>query len=175
MTLQKNAMLFVICVQPIALRVFYSINTLSVKSFTWGKKSCNSPLQTPVRQPASQQAATAVFQLPGAPGMQREPRRAAVQACVREQRALSVPRKQPGGDFHPIDPLLLRLVDPAWACGGSPEMGLCMAAQKGPFVMKYYVVLSPTVPEHPSVPPQGRARKHTVRWRGEKKKETELR
>lgn len=29
--------------------------------------------------------ATAGFQLPGAPGMQREPRRAAVEACVREQ------------------------------------------------------------------------------------------
>lgn len=35
-------------------------------------------------------------------------------------------------------------------------MGLCMAAQKGPFVMKYYVVLSPIAPEHPSVLPQGR-------------------
>lgn len=69
-----------------------------------GKKLCNSPLQTPVRQPVSQQAAAAVFQLPEAPGMQREPRRAAAQACVREQRALSVPKKQPGGDFHPIGP-----------------------------------------------------------------------
>lgn len=67
------------------------------------KKLYNSPLQTQVRQPASQQAATAVFQLPGAPGMQREPGRAAAQACVREQRALSVPKKQPRGDFHPID------------------------------------------------------------------------
>ena len=67
-----------------------------------GNKTCNSPLQTAVRQPASQQAATAVFQLPGAPGMQRDPRRAAAQACVREQRALSVPKKQPRGDFHPI-------------------------------------------------------------------------
>lgn len=67
-----------------------------------GEKLCNSPLQTLVRQPASQQAATAVFHLPGAPGMQREPRRAAAQACVREQRALSVPKKQPRGDFHPI-------------------------------------------------------------------------
>lgn len=36
--------------------------------------------------------------------MQREPRRAAVQACVREQRALSVPKKEPGGDFHSIGP-----------------------------------------------------------------------
>lgn len=27
-----------------------------------------------------------------------------MQACVREQRALSVPKKQPGGDFHPIGP-----------------------------------------------------------------------
>ena len=35
-------------------------------------------------------------------------------------------------------------------------MGLCMAAQKGPFVMKYYVVLSPTAPEHPSVLPRGK-------------------
>lgn len=77
--------------------------SLSVQ-FPPGGKRCNPPLQTPLRQPASQQAATAVFQLPGAPGMQREPRRAAVQACVREQRALSVPKKQPGGDFHPIGP-----------------------------------------------------------------------
>lgn len=64
--------------------------------------------------------------------------------------------------------MLLLLVEPAWACGGSPEMGLCMAAQKGPFVMKYYVVLSPTAPEHPSVLPQGRGQKQTERWRREK-------
>lgn len=36
--------------------------------------------------------------------MQREPSRAAVQTCVREQRALSVPKKQPRGDFNPIAP-----------------------------------------------------------------------
>lgn len=47
-------------------------------------------------------------------------------------------------------------------------MGLCMAAQKGPFVLKYYVVLSPTAPEHPSVLPQGRGQKQTGRWRREK-------
>lgn len=99
-----------------------------------GKKLCNSPLQTPVRQPASQQAATAVFQLPGAPGMQREPRRAAAQACVREQRALSVPKKQPGGDFHPIGPsataagrarLGLRREPRDGALHGSAERTLC--------------------------------------------------
>lgn len=56
------------------------------------------------RQQARQPHATAGFQLPGAPGMQREPRRAAVEACVREQRVLSVPKKQPGGDFHPVCP-----------------------------------------------------------------------
>lgn len=56
------------------------------------------------RQQARQPHATAGFQLPGAPGMQREPRRAAVEACVREQRALSVPKKQPGGDFHLVCP-----------------------------------------------------------------------
>lgn len=36
--------------------------------------------------------------------MQREPRSAAAQACVWEQRALSVPKKQPRGDFHSIGP-----------------------------------------------------------------------
>lgn len=82
------------------------------------------PLQTPVRQPASQQAATAVFQLPEAPGMQREPRRAAAQACVREQRALSVPRKQPGGDFHPIDPN-------AAAAAGGARLGLWREPRDG--------------------------------------------
>lgn len=94
----------------------------------------NSPLQTPLRQPASQQAATAVFQLPGAPGMQREPRRAAAQACVWEQRALSVPKKQPGGDFHPIGPnataagrarLGLRREPRDGALHGSTERTLC--------------------------------------------------
>lgn len=48
-------------------------------------------------------------------------------------------------------------------------MGLCMAAQKGPFVKKYYVVLSLTAPKHPSVLPQGRAQKQTERWKVEKK------
>lgn len=95
---------------------------------------CNSPLQRLVRQPASQQAATAVFQLPRAPGMQREPRRAAAQACVREQRALSVPKKQPGGDFHPIGPnataagrarLGLRREPRDGALHGSTERTLC--------------------------------------------------
>lgn len=68
-------------------------------------------------QPGSQQTATAVFQLPEAPGMQREPRRAAAQACVREQRGLSAPKKQPRGDFHPI---ALR----ATAAAGRAYMGL---------------------------------------------------
>lgn len=36
--------------------------------------------------------------------MQKEPSGAAVQACVREQRALSVPKKQPREDFHPVGP-----------------------------------------------------------------------
>lgn len=100
-----------------------------------GKNLCNSPLQTPVRQPASQQAASAVFQLPGAPGMQREPRRAAAQACVREQSAFSVPKKQPGGDFHPIGPsaataagkarLGLRREPRDGALHGSTERSLC--------------------------------------------------
>lgn len=66
--------------------------------------------------------------------------------------------------------MLLLLVEPARACGGSPELGLCMAAQKGPFVMKYYVVLSPTAPEHPSVLPQRRGQKQTERWKREKKR-----
>lgn len=131
---------------------------------------CNSPLQTPVRRPASQQAATAVFQLPGAPGMQREPRRAAAQACVREQRALSVPKKQPGGDFHPIGPN-------ATAAGGvrlglrrEPRDGaLAWQHRKDPLLWRYYVVLSPTAPEHPCVLPQGRGQKQTERWKqGEK-------
>lgn len=66
--------------------------------------------------------------------------------------------------------MLLLLVESARACGGSPEMGLCMAAQKGPFVMKYYVVLSPTAPEHPSVLPQRRGQKQTERWKKKEKK-----
>lgn len=65
---------------------------------------CNSPLQIAATPAVRQQAATAVVQLPEAPGMQREPRRAAAQTCVREQRALSVPRKQPRGGIHPIGP-----------------------------------------------------------------------
>lgn len=103
-------------VRRVGLTSAYTIRkgTVSEEAFTallpklfsppLGETFCGSPLQTPVSEAASQQAATAVFQLPGAPGMQREPRRAAVQACVREQRALSVPKKQPGGDFHPIGP-----------------------------------------------------------------------
>lgn len=35
-------------------------------------------------------------------------------------------------------------------------MRLCMAAQKGAFVTKYYEVVSPTAPGYPSVLPQGR-------------------
>lgn len=65
--------------------------------------------------------------------------------------------------------MLLLLVEPARACRGSPELGLCMAAQKGPFVMKYYVVLSPTAPEHPSVLPQRRGQKQTEDGREEKR------
>ncbi len=42
-------------------------------------------------------------------------------------------------------------------------MGLCMAAQKGPFVMKHYVVLSPTAPEDPSVLRQGRGQTERLR------------
>lgn len=91
-----------------------------------GKKLRNSPLQTPVRRAASQQAATAVFQLPEAPGMQREPRRAAAQACVREQRALSVPKKQPGGDFHPIGPNAT-----AAAAAGRTRLGLWREPRDG--------------------------------------------
>lgn len=35
--------------------------------------------------------------------------------------------------------------------------------------MRYYVVLSPTAPEHPCVLPQGRGQKQTERWKqGEK-------
>lgn len=102
-------MLFISSVGHVSTHCIKKVEFLKQKYFVClvyylGKKLCNSPLQTPVRQPASQQAATAVFQLPGAPGMQREPRRAAAQACVREQRALSVPEKQPRGDFHPIGP-----------------------------------------------------------------------
>lgn len=52
--------------------------------------------------------------------MQREPRRAAAQACVREQRALSVPKKQPRGDFHPIGPSATA----AAAAGGRAYVGL---------------------------------------------------
>lgn len=132
-------MLRIHCVGHLSLRKLRinSINTLSVTSDTWGKKLCNSPLQTPVRQPASQQAATAVSQLPGAPGMQREPRRAAAQACVREQRALSVPRKQPRGDFNPIGPsataaggarLGLRREPRDGTLRGSSEKTLCYEA-----------------------------------------------
>lgn len=57
-------------------------------------------------------------------------------------------------------PMLLLLVESAWACGGSPEMGLCVAALKRPFVMKHFVVLSPTGPEHPSALPQGMGQKN---------------
>lgn len=92
------------------------------------KKLRNSPLQTPVRRAASQQAATAVFQLPEAPGMQREPRRAAAQACVREQRTLSVPKKQPGGGFRPIGPNATA----AAAGGGRARLGLRREPRDGP-------------------------------------------
>lgn len=40
--------------------------------------------------------------------------------------------------------MLPLLVELAWACGGSPEMGLCVAAEKGPFVIKYYVLKAPS-------------------------------
>lgn len=88
---------------------------------------------------------------------------------VREQRALSVPKKQPGGDFHPIGPNVTAAGrEPAWACRGSPKMGLCMAAQKDPFVMKYYVVLSPIASEDLSVLLQGGGQEQTERWRGDR-------
>lgn len=93
-------------------------------SSTLGEKNCNNPLHPEKRQAASQQAATAVFQLPEAPGMQREPNRAAVQACVREQRALSVPEKQPKGDFHPISP--------SAAAGGRDCLSLWREPREGP-------------------------------------------
>lgn len=90
----------------------------------------------PASQPASQQAATAVFQLPEAPGMQREPRRAPAQTCVREQRALSVPKKQPRGGFHPIGPsAAARACVGLWreprdrTLHGSRERSLCMYCQ----------------------------------------------
>lgn len=39
--------------------------------------------------------------------------------------------------------------------------------------MKYYVVLSPTAPEHPSVLPQRRGQKQTERWKKREKKKKE--
>lgn len=104
-----------------------------------------------MRQPDSQQAAAAVFQLPGAPGMQREPRRAAAQTCVREQRALSVPKKQPRGDFHSIGPSATAAAAGSsvalhGAVEGAQRCASFIGAEKEPFVIKYYVVLRPTVP-----------------------------
>lgn len=140
MTLLKAAVLFVDCIDHVSAHCIKKVKAFTAQILCLfspplgGKKLCNSPLQTPARQPARQQAATAVFQLPGAPGMQREPRRAAAQACVREQRALSVPKKQPGGDFHPIGPnataagrarLGLRREPKDGALHGSTERTLC--------------------------------------------------
>lgn len=94
--------------------------------------------------------------------MQREPRRAAAQACVREQRVLSVPKKQPGGDFHPIDPnatAAARARLGLWreprdgALHGSTERTLCLNKKIN---KKMHVVLSPSATKHPSVPPQGK-------------------
>lgn len=51
-------------------------------------------------------------------------------------------------------------------CCWSPEMRLCVAALKRPFVVKHFVVLSPTGPEHPSALPH--SRNGTEKRRGEK-------
>lgn len=114
-----------------------------------------SPLQTPVSQPASQPPATAVFQLPGAPEMQREPRREALQACVREQRALSVPKKKPGGDFHPIGSNATATGRPCFGLWREPRDGPLHGSTERTLCYDNYGVLSPTGPEHPSVLPQG--------------------
>lgn len=87
--------------------------------------------------------------------MQRVPRKAAVQACVREQRALSVPKKQPSGAFHPMGPNTTaaagrdrqdrRRERRDGALRGSTERSLCYEVLCG---------VEPTAPQHPSVLPQ---------------------
>lgn len=129
-----------------------------------------SPLQTPVSQPASQPPATAVFQLPGAPEMQREPRREALQACVREQRALSVPKKKPGGDFHPIGPNATATGRPCLGLWKEPRDGPLHGSTERTLCYDNYGVLSPTGPEHPSVLPQGRGTETDRRMENKEKR-----
>lgn len=70
--------------------------------------------------------------------------------------------------------MLLQLVESTGACGGSLGMWLCMAAQKGPFVSEYYVVLSPIAPRHLSLLLQKGEQKKTELWmRGRRLKERE--
>jgi len=106
--------------------------------------------------------------------MQREQSRAAVQACVREQRALSVPKKQPRGDFHPIGPSATaggRACEGLWRepIEGTPHG----SKEKGPFVIKYYVLLSPTAPQHLSV--LLRAKRQTQKDGGQRREECKMR
>lgn len=49
-------------------------------------------------------------------------------------------------------------------------MWLCVAAQKGLFVMKYYGVLSPTAPAHPSVLPQAKGQKQNGKMERRKRR-----
>lgn len=90
--------------------------------------------------------------------MQREPRSATAQACFWEHRALSVPKKQPRGDFHSIGPntaaagrasLGLWKEPRDWALHGRTERTLCYEVLCG---------VKPTVPEHHSVLLQGNRR-----------------
>lgn len=134
----------------------------------------NCPLQAPVRQQASRPSASAVFQLPAAPGMQKEPRGAAVQACVREQRALSLPKKQPGRDFHLIGPSVAAAGRPCLESWREPRDGTLHGSIERTLCYDDYGVLSPTGPEHPCVLPRGRGaetRKRGGVWKSEKMRE----
>lgn len=144
---------------------FYCMNTLSVWPSAEGKNYATPHFRHQSdKQPASRLllqffSCRGLLECTGSQGEQQ-------QRHVSGNREHSVCQRNSQEEISTRQaPVLLLLVEPAWACGGSTDMGLCMAAQKGSFVMKYYVVLSPTAPEHPSVPPQGRGQKQTEKQR----------
>lgn len=79
-----------------------------------------------------------------------------MQACVREQRTLSVPKKQPGGDFHLIGPNATAAGRPRLGAWREPRDGALHDSTERTLCYDDYGVLSHMGPEHPSVLSQGR-------------------
>lgn len=74
-----------------------------------------------------------------------------MQACVWEQRTLSVPKKQPGGDFHLIGPHATAACRPQSGVWREPRDGALHGSTERSLCYDDYRVLSPMGLQHPSV------------------------